>query len=129
MINDIRQLLQNEPTINVLVGTNVFVTKANTGSTMPRIVLHQMGSDECHDLEKTGDSRIVEIDVDCEGDSAQDAYGVAAAVREFIQDYTGATVAGGIVIDSVKMDDEHEKKAEKTTQYAVTVPIEVLYRP
>lgn len=133
MINDIRQLLLGEATVNALVGSNVFVTRPNKGSTMPRIVLHQMGSEECGTSEGTSAGRIVELDIDCEGDTAAQAFTLATAVRLFIQDFKGPTVSGGITVAAIYLDDEHEKKPEKTTQpgqtvqFSVTLPISVLY--
>lgn len=133
MINNLRQLLLARASISALVGTHVFVGVPPATAGLPRISLHQMGSDEQNDLENSGDARMVELDVDCEGATTQDAYTLAAAVRLFLKDFSGP--AGNLTFDACVVDDEHEKKVEKTTQpnqtrqYAVTVPVSVFYQP
>lgn len=133
MINNVRELLLAQSSISALVGTRGFVGVAPASAGLPRIVVHQMGSDEQNDLQNSGDARLVDVDVDCEGATAQDAYTVAAAVRLFLKDFSGA--AGSLTFDACVVDDEHEKKVEKTTQpnqtrqYAVTVPVSIFYRP
>ena len=134
MINNLRELLLAQASIAALIAARGFVGVAPATSTLPRIVLHQMGSDEQNDFQNSGDARQVDLDVDCEGATAQDAYTLAAAVRVFLKDFSGATPNSGPTFDACVVDDEHEKKVEKTTQpnqtrqYAVTVPVSVFYR-
>ena len=131
MINDLRQLLLVTPSIVALVQDRVFVDVAKTSSVLPRIVMHQMGSDEENDLEHSGDARTIMFDIDCEGGTGQDAFAVAEAVRLFLKDFSGA--AGGAIIDAVIVNNEHSK-VERTTQpgqvkqYAVTLDLDVMYR-
>lgn len=133
MINNLRELLLAQGAISAIVGTRGFVGVAPSSAGLPRIVVHQMGSDEQNDLEHSGDAREVEVDVDCEGATAQDSYTLAAAVRVFLKDFAGA--AGAFTFDACVVDDEHEKRVEKTTQpnqtkqFCVTVPVTVFYRP
>lgn len=134
-VNNLRELLLAESSVAALIGSSGYITNAPAGSGLPRIVIHQMGSDEQNDLLESGDARQVEIDVDCEGATAQDAYTLARAVRVFLKDFRGATPNSGPTFEECNIDDEHEKKVEKTTQpnqtrqYAVTVPVSILYRP
>lgn len=133
MINDLRQLLMAEASIAALVSDRVYVDVAKPSSVLPRIILHQMGSDEMNDLEESGDARILSFDIDCEGATGQDAFAVSNAVRLFLKDFSGATPASSS-IDSVVMNSEHSK-VERTTQpgqvkqYAVTLDLDVFYRP
>lgn len=133
MINILRELLMAQSSIAALIAGRAFVGVAPASAALQRIVLHQMSSDEQNDLENSGDARLIEIDIDCEGATAQDAYTLANAVRLCLKDFRGA--AGSLTIDACVVDDEHEKRVEKTTQpnqtrqYAVTVPVSVFYRP
>lgn len=132
MINDLRLLLLAEATIAAIVGTNVFVSRAGTGSTLPQIVIEQMGSDEGNDLGTTGDFRGINYDIDCNGGTAQDAFTLAAAVRTFLQDFTGT--AGTQTIRAVVLNDERNKVLKSASgtavaQFQVTLDVDVLYRP
>lgn len=134
MINDFRQLLLNAPTINTLVGSRVYVSNAAKGSAMPRCVIHQMDSDEHNDLINTSDLRSLNLDIDCEGATAQDAFGLAAAVRKFLKDYSGTPVSGGEKILAVILNTEKDKLQRTTTPGATTefvliVDVDVMYRP
>lgn len=135
MINDLRRLLLAQPAITALVHDRGYIDAPAASSLLPRIIIHQMGSDEQNDLIASGDARSVNLDIDCEGATGQDAFTLAAAVRLFLKDYSGPTVSGGVTIDAVILNDEHSKKPEKTTQpgqvrqFLVTLDVDVLYRP
>lgn len=133
MINPLRLLLLAQPTITAIVVDRGFVDIAANGSKLPRFVLHQMSSDEQNDLENSGDARQLNFDIDCEGETAQDAWDLATAIREFLKDYAGATQAGQPDITACVLNDERSKKPERTTaagavrQFAVTIDVDVFY--
>lgn len=134
MINDLRRLLLAQPSITALVQDRATIDAPAAASLLPRIIIHQMGSDEENDLEVSGDARMVNLDIDCEGATGQDAFTLAAAVRLFLKDYSGATVAGGVTLDACVVNDEHSKKPERTTQpgavrqFLVVIDVDVFYR-
>ena len=134
MINDLRQLLLAEPSIANIVQGRVFVAGPGISSFLPKVVIHQLASDEQNDLEVSGDARMLTLDIDCQGATGQDSFELAQAVRLFLKDYVGPTVSGGAVIDALNVNDEHTE-VERTTQagqirqFSVTLEVDVFYQP
>ena len=133
MINDLRLLLLDQPEITALVERRVFVAGPGISSFLPKIVIHQTGSEEHNDLVNSGDARTLSLDIDCQGSTGQESFELAQIVRLFLKDYSGLTVAGGAVIDAITINAEHGEM-ERTTQagqirqFSVTIDLDVLYQ-
>lgn len=97
-------LLAGESTINTIVGSRVYVSKAPQGQPLPYIVITQMDSEEFKSLDSTGETRAVDFDIDCKSKTSVQADQLGKAVRVFIQDYTGA--AGDETVSAVLLNDE-----------------------
>ena len=97
-------LLTGESTISAIVGSRVYVSKAEQSAVLPYIIITQMSSNENQTIDGSTGLRFVDFDIDCKADRSVESETLGNAVRTFIDDYTGA--AGSETIGAVLLNDE-----------------------
>lgn len=123
-------LLQNESTISAIT-SQVYITKAPQTATVPYIVLELTDTEEFGSLDGTGSLRRVTFAIDCQSDRSVEAETLGAAVRVFIDDFTGA--AGSFTIDAVNLSQELSdydppKDASDKGTHTVTLLVDIFYQ-
>ena len=99
-------LLRGEATVTAIVGsTGVYVTKAPQTAKLPFVVIDQNDTDEFNSMDGTGALRRMGFSIDCIASTSLGSETLCNAVREYIDDYTGA--AGSFTIDAVILNGEH----------------------
>lgn len=92
---DLRTLLIAQSAItDTLAGTSaVYVGNAGQGQALPHIVLTTTTTDFLTHLGTTAGLKFEDIDIDCKAATQVEANATAAAVKTFIDDYTGSTTS------------------------------------
>ncbi len=123
-------LLKGETTISSIT-SRIYVTRAPQTATMPYIVIELTDTEEFGSLDGTGALRRVTFAIDCQSDLSTEAEDLGEAVREFIDDYTGA--AGTYTIDAVNLQQEVSdydppKDASEKGTHTVTLLVDIFYQ-
>lgn len=100
-------LLSGEATINTICSSRVYVGKAPQKAALPHVIITQMSSEENGSIDGgSGQLRFLNFDIDCKSKTSVQAEQLSKAVREFLDDYSGA--AGDFTIGAVIMNDESD---------------------
>ena len=125
-------LLAGESTINSIVGSRIYITKAPQTAPLPNIVITQMGSEELPALDGTPGLRFVNFDIDCRADRSVESYTLGNAVRVFIDDYSGAAgdqTIGAVIVNDESTEYEAPTDASDKGVHITLLDITVQYTP
>ena len=130
MKSGLTSLLKSELTISTIT-SRVYITKAPQTADVPYIVLELQDTEEFESLDGTGDLRRVSFAIDCQSDLSTESETLGKAVRDFIEDYTGA--AGTYTIDAVNLkqeisDYDPPKDASDRGTHTVTLLVDIFFQ-
>lgn len=124
-------LLKAEATVTAIVGTaGVYIAKAPQGTRLPFIVIDQQDTEEFLSLDGTGKLRRMGFTIDCIAATSVAAETLANAVREFIDDYTGA--AGTFTVKAVILNGESQSydppnDGSDVGWHLITLDVDIFY--
>jgi hypothetical protein len=125
-------LLNAQSSITDLVSTRIYIDKAPEGCALPYIVILQHGSDEFMTSDNTGNLRGIDFSIICRAQRSITSESVADAVREFIQDYSGAAgseTISAVVFEGVSDQFEPPVDGSDIGKHASTLDLQILYNP
>ena len=125
-------LLNAQSSITDLVSTRIYIDKAPEGCALPYIVILQHGSDEFMTSDNTGNLRGIDFSIICRAQRSITSESVADAVREFVQDYSGAAgseTISAVVFEGVSDQFEPPVDGSDIGKHASTLDLQILYNP
>lgn len=129
---DLITLLSAENSINSLLSsTSAFATdKTDQSVPMPYVVVTQLDEDPLKTFDGTTGLAIAEIDIDCVASSRPTANSIAAAVKAYIKDYSGAAGAStvrAVLLNGLANDAIPIGQGTENHKFVKTLNLEIQY--